>query len=75
MRSLSEASNYASAIASLIKTGHSKNPILGQRPLGNIAMQGIYSKTMDATIYTTCKFVFNISLDTLACLWFKKCLD
>ncbi|XP_074280739.1 lycopene epsilon cyclase, chloroplastic [Silene latifolia] len=39
VRSLSEAPNYASAIANLVKTGHSKTTILGQRRVENIAMQ------------------------------------
>ncbi|KAL9224240.1 hypothetical protein vseg_000300 [Gypsophila vaccaria] len=39
VRSLSEAPNYASAIANLVKAGHSKSAILGQRRVENIAMQ------------------------------------
>ncbi|KAK9697256.1 hypothetical protein RND81_08G025200 [Saponaria officinalis] len=39
VRSLSEAPNYASAIANLVKSGHSKSAILGQRRVENIAMQ------------------------------------
>ncbi|XVF29212.1 hypothetical protein REPUB_Repub15cG0101200 [Reevesia pubescens] len=45
VRSLSEASNYASIIANILKKDHSKGMLTGERNNRNISMQGMLCET------------------------------